>query len=98
MNFKAWLREQAEEIDASWAADVQAGREMDRPRNLALEAIEHIEWLEQSLEAADAAWEGLKQTQLAASAVGLEIAQGLREGYGLNLTIALRAATQPARP
>lgn len=45
-----------------------------------------------ALEAADEAWEGLKQTQLAASAVGLEIAQGLREGYGLNLTLALRAA------
>ena len=53
-----------------------------------------VDELEQALEAADEAWEGLKQTQLAASAVGVEIAQGLREGYGLNLTIALRSRSK----
>jgi hypothetical protein len=51
-----------------------------------------VEALTEALGAADDAWEGFKQTQLAASAVGVEIAQEAREGYGLHLTLALRQA------
>ncbi len=50
----------------------------------------------EALERIDELWQGVLQTQLAASEVGIEIAQSMREGYAAMLTAELRAALAQA--